>query len=298
MSLKHQATSVKPAILLPDACHAKVPNRMIFRLRVPRPPLSYFVENLWFYRDLEVDHCKEKLLPDAAVELIIDLGEGPKKLYDRRDTLRYAGYNRCWISGMQRQYILIGTERGASMMGAHFRTGGAAPFFGFPISELTGSVVELDLIWKREILSLREQLLEAASVEAKFDLLEAYLIEKAHSRLLPDNTVSAALATLQSWPVIPLRELASRLGVSHKQMIARFDCRVGLTPKVTSRVLRFRKSLAAAHGASEPDWPDLAAGCGYYDQAHFIHEFQEFAGMTPSQYHRNRTIYPHYIPVD
>jgi len=271
---------------------------MIYRLRVPQAPLSYFVENLWFYRDLEVDHTKEKLLPDAAVELIIDLGEGAKKLYDRRDTLRYNGYQRCWISGMQREYIVIGAEKGASMMGVHFRTGGAAPFFGFPISELTGNVVELDLIWKREILSLREQLLEAASIEAKFDLLEAYLIGKAQSRLEPDRTISAALATLQSWPVIPLRELACRLGVSHKQMIARFDCRVGLTPKFTSRILRFRNSLASAHGVSEPDWSDLAAKYGYYDQAHLIHEFQEFAGMTPSQYHTNRTLYPHYIAVE
>ncbi len=95
--------------------------------------------------------------------MIIDLGEGPKKLYDRRNTLRYTGYNRCWISGMQSRYLIIGAEKGSSMMGAHFRTGGAAPFFGFPISELTANVVELDLIWKREIVSLREQLIEATA---------------------------------------------------------------------------------------------------------------------------------------
>src|ERR1022692_501639 len=264
---------------------------MIFRLRVPRAPLSHFVENLWFYQDLEANHTKEKLLPDASVELIIDLSEGPKKLYPRQDTLSYTGYHRCWISGMQRRYIVIGVEKGSSMMGVHFRTGGAAPFLGFPISELTGNVVEMDLIWKREILSLREQLLEAEGPDAKFDLLEAYLVGKAQSLLEPDKTISAALATLHSWPVIPLRQLASQLGVSHKQMIARFDCCVGLTPKLTSRVLRFRKSLATACSLTTPDWSDLAVTCGYYDQAHFIHEFQQFAGMTPSDYHRNHSEY-------
>jgi hypothetical protein len=101
---------------------------------------------------------------------------------------------------MQRQYIVIGAESGSSMMGVHFRTGGAAPFFGFPISELSGDVVELDLIWKREI-------------------------GKAQSRLEPDRTVAAALATLSSWPVITLRHVASHLGLSHKQLLARFDCR-------------------------------------------------------------------------
>ena len=186
---------------------------MIYRLRVPGAPLSYFVENLWFYQDLEVDYTREKVLPDASMELIIDLGEGAKKLYDG-DGTGYTGYNRCWVNGMQRQYLVIGAERGASMMGAHFRTGGAAPFFGFPLSELAGQVVELDLIWKREILGLREQLLETESVDGKFDLLENYLMTKAQSRLEPDKTIAAALNTLRSWPVIPVRELASRLGLS------------------------------------------------------------------------------------
>jgi AraC-like DNA-binding protein len=270
---------------------------MIYRLRVLGAPLSFFVENLWFYQDLEVDYAREKLLPDASMELIIDLGEGAKKLYDR-DGFGYTGYNRCWVNGMQRRYLVIGAEQGASMMGAHFRTGGAAPFFGFPLSELASQVVELDLIWKGEILALREQLLETEAIDAKFDLLEGYLMTKAKSRLEPDKTIAAALNTLRSWPVMPVRELASRLGLSHKQIIARFDCRVGLTPKQTSRIFRFRNSLAAACNISSPDWSSLAADCGYYDQAHMIHEFQQFAGMTPAEYQRNRTIYPQYVALD
>ncbi|HVO81340.1 MAG TPA: helix-turn-helix domain-containing protein [Terriglobales bacterium] len=267
-------------------------------MRVPKPPLSHFVENLWFYRDLEVDHNKEKLLPNASMELIIDLKDGSKRLYNRNDLSHFDTYNRCWISGMQRQFIVIGAEVGSSMMGAKFHTGGAAPFFGFPLSELGGSVVELELIWKREVLALREQLLECPTIEGKFDLLESYLLSKAESRLEPDQAVTAALITLRSWPALPLSELASRLGLSHKGMIARFDCRVGLTPKLMARLLRFQRAVLAIHGAaSEPDWPDLALDCGYYDQAHLIHEFQEFAGMTPAQYLRGRTEYPHYVAV-
>ncbi len=288
---------------------------MIYRTRIPKAPLAQFVEVLWFYQDLDVDHTREKLLPDASMELIIDLSEGPKKLYDGRDLSRYTTYNRCWVSGLQRQFIVLGVEKGASMMGAHFRTGGAAPFFDFPISELSGNVVELDLIWKREILALREQLLEAGTPEQKFDLLEAYLLGRARSRLDPDRTISRALEKLRGWPVGPvglagaagpapsLRELAAQLGLSHKQMLARFDCRVGVTPKVASRIFRFQKVLAAANWVAnqvkaEPDWPGVALECGYYDQSHLIHEFQQLAGLTPSAYLRGRTEYPLYVALD
>ncbi len=272
---------------------------MIFRSHVPSPPLSHFVEFLWYYRDLQVNHTKERLIPDAAMELIIDLTETPKRLYNGHDTSRFTHYRHCWISGMHRQYIVIGAETGSSMMGAHFRAGGAAPFFGFPISELAGAVVELDLIWKREVLALRERLLETPGVEEKFRLLERYLLGKAESRCEPDRMVNAALRTLRSWPVMSLKGLAGQLGMSQRQMIARFDARVGLTPKVMSRVFRLQKALRAVHTAKDQiDWPDLALDHGYYDQAHLIHEFQEFAGVTPAYYARHRTEYPNYLYVD
>src|SRR5262249_40495929 len=156
---------------------------------------------------------------------------------------------------------------------------------GFPISELSGEVVELDLIWKQEILALRDQLLETPSIEGKFNLLESFLVRKAQSQLNPDNTVTAALASLGTWPVVTLRDLSSHLGLSHKQLLACFDCRVGLTPKFTSRLFRFRKTLNAICDApASPDWAGLAIDCGYYDQAHLIHEFQEFAAITPAEY--------------
>lgn len=271
---------------------------MIFRQRQARPPLSRFIEFLWFYQDLEVNHTKEKLLPNGAIELIIDLSPSPKRLYDRHDLSRFICYRRAWISGIQRDYIVIGAERGSSMMGAHFRPGGAAPFFGFPISELTGSVVELDLIWKAELESLRDRLLEEPDPYHKFDVLETYLLSKARGKLEADSVVDSALSALRQWPALPIRELAARIGVSQKRMISGFDCRVGCTPKVISRIFRFQRALQHAYQGEAHDWAELALECGYYDQAHFIHEFRQFAGMTPADYARRRSDYPDYIYLD
>jgi len=98
---------------------------------------------------------------------------------------------------------------------------------------------------------------------------------------------------------LKLRDLASHLGLSHKQMLTRFDCRVGLTPKFTSRILRFRKTVNAICAApAETNWAEQAVDCGYYDQAHRIHEFQEFAATTPAEYQRTHLEFPLYIALD
>ncbi|MGH9769443.1 MAG: AraC family transcriptional regulator, partial [Blastocatellia bacterium] len=43
------------------------------------------------------------------------------------------------------------------------------------------------------------------------------------------------------------------------------------------------------------DWRELALACGYFDQAHFIHEFKEFSSLTPGQYLGLRTAHPRHV---
>jgi AraC-like DNA-binding protein len=37
------------------------------------------------------------------------------------------------------------------------------------------------------------------------------------------------------------------------------------------------------------DWANVALSSGYFDQAHFIHDFRAFSGINPSTYLRQRT---------
>jgi AraC-like DNA-binding protein len=74
------------------------------------------------------------------------------------------------------------------------------------------------------------------------------------------------------------------LGVSHKQFIEQFRREVGLTPKLFCRVRRFQEVLKLIHAQHAVKWADIACGCGYFDQAHFVKDFLAFAGLNPSAY--------------
>ncbi len=55
---------------------------MIHKLHFAQLQLSQFVENIWFVEGRHPEHTRDKLLPDGAIELIIDLDPKPKKLFD------------------------------------------------------------------------------------------------------------------------------------------------------------------------------------------------------------------------
>ena len=49
-------------------------------------------------------------------------------------------------------------------------------------------------------------------------------------------------------------------------------------------ILRLKWVAHRSHRETAPDWADLASSAGYFDQAHFGHEFREFTGLTPTRY--------------
>ena len=87
------------------------------------------------------------------------------------------------------------------------------------------------------------------------------------------------------------------MGISHKHFIAQFRAVVGLTPKRFCRIRRFQQVLAEVEARQAVKWADLACACGYYDQAHFVHDFQGFSGLNPSAYLTQRGEYLNFVPM-
>jgi methylphosphotriester-DNA--protein-cysteine methyltransferase len=72
-----------------------------------------------------------------------------------------------------------------------------------------------------------------------------------------------------------------------------FRKEVGRPPKLFARLARFGRLLQRIDAAATIDWADLAVSTGYFDQPHFIGDFRQFAGVTPSAYLRHRTARNH-----
>ncbi len=157
---------------------------MIFRQHVPEEPLACYVDWFWFFEDMS--HRREHVLPDGTFELVIDLREEPRRMFDRGGSNGETLFREAWMSGAHSQYIVIDALPGSSMIGVHFKPGGAAAILGFPADELRDQVVALDAIWGGTAAELRERLLQARGARAKFAILERSLSDRLTGRNLDE----------------------------------------------------------------------------------------------------------------
>jgi AraC-like DNA-binding protein len=270
---------------------------MIVATHTPRAPLNQFVELLWFHEGVSPDHRLERVLPDGSLELIINLRDEDRHVFDRANYRSQRTYRQGWLSGPHSEFIVIDTAPNASMIGAHFRPGGGTAFFPLPLGELQNNVVDLEIFWKSAASSLRDRLLEASSPSEKFRILEDALLARCRGVQSTHRAVSSALDCFMREPGnAAIRAVADRVGFSPRHFIELFNDQVGMTPKVFCRVRRFQRVLSQIQ-RHDARWAELAADCGFYDQAHLIRDFREFCGMTPGDYLKKRPEYPNFVPI-
>ena len=238
------------------------------------------------------------LLPDGAMELIVNLGE-PQKLCALDDPGKHTFFRHSWISGERTAPIVIDEAGSVNLIGVRLRAGGGWSFLGIPLREFTDQVVEMEAVLGQEMVDLRERLGEAADDDSRFDLLESWLSQRARLHSPSTRSVIHALGLINSnSDPVRIRSIADEIGISHKQLLREFERCVGLTPKLFARLCAFQRVVHSVGQRVTVDWAETAVTCGYYDQAHLIHEFRAFSRLTPAKYLEKRGPFLNYLPLD
>ena len=256
---------------------------MIYRQHTPRPPLSDFIELLWLFEEAASSHASERVLPTGTVELVINLRENTAGSFD------------AVVAGPHSRFFVLDTSRPSSIIGVHFKPSGAFPFFALPVDELRNRHIPLEALWGRRAAELRERLLAAEGAEARLLLLEHMLQSLFHRPQSRHAAVGHALAAFRRGPR-RIADVVDETGMSPRRFIRLFSDEVGLTPKSFCRIRRFQRTVTLLHRAQAVDWAETALACGYCDQSHMIHDFQDFAGLSPANYLSRRAVHMNHVP--
>ena len=131
----------------------------------------------------------------------------------------------------------------------HFRPGGAFPFLRMPAGEMRDTTVSLDTLWGAGAVDLRDQLLEAPTHQARFEILERVLSDELARGFQPKGAVGFALRRFMAEPhVTTVAGVTDQIGLSPKRFIQLFRDQTGFTPKVFCRIRRFQQALDHMEG--------------------------------------------------
>ncbi len=263
---------------------------------IPKPPLSNFVECFWLL-DGFTQPSKERALPTGTVELVISLREDKLRVFNRQN--KDLSFRDAMVCGPHSEFFVIDSAQEESTLGVHFKPGGAFPFLKLPTGELHNVHVSLDTLWGARAVELHDRLLEAKTAEARFRILEQFLLAQARRSLARHPAVAFALKEFKNVPhERTISDVADQIGLSQRRFIEVFRNEVGLTPKLFCRIQRFQEVLNLIWKGKQIEWVDVALSCGYYDQAHFINDFQAFSGLNPTAYILQRgDRNPNHVPI-
>jgi AraC-like DNA-binding protein len=180
----------------------------------------------------------------------------------------------------------VGRTRGGDLpktVGVFFHSGRAASFLRVAISDLTDRAIAVEDVWGAASSRLAHELVELDEA-ARVDRLEAVLLarlEAGRQRHRALDVEGLAAHVDRRHGHLSVGAMAHAAGVSRQYLTREFRERIGVAPKLYSRLARFQSGLVYAGAHAPVDWSCAALDAGYADQSHMIAEFREFSGLTP-----------------
>ena len=184
------------------------------------------------------------------------------------------------------------------MVGIVFRPAALNTLFGLQMYEFSDERVNLRDVLGKSLDELSDKIEESTTIEERMALLEQFLnCQLLRQNPTPDRTDYAANLIVTQRGIVNVSDLMSELYMCRRQFERKFLQKVGVSPKYYARIRRigYLCSLLASQRWQVVDWQDVIYQSGYYDQSHFIKDFTEFTGKSPSFYVKNNVELTHFL---
>jgi AraC-like DNA-binding protein len=248
------------------------------------PPSIYLHPYVECYWTLKIDGCaalrQELIIPGGRAELIFNFNRSLIWHDSTTDTGVPCPF--AFLLGQRNRYFFMSSNGQIDALGIRLRPGGLAQFTDIPVHYFHNSITALPEVIGPQAELWLEVLNETPSAVERVANIEFMLSRKCRSTLETENRMKLIAAVKQS-NAESVGALCNLTGIHYKKLERIFHNVAGYTPKNFVRVMRFYKSLMELR-ARKSYLTTISLDAGYYDQSHFIHDFKQFTGVSPSKF--------------
>jgi len=169
------------------------------------------------------------------------------------------------------------------MLRVHFQPGALFRLLKVPLYEYGENYFDAELVLNGEARDVSERLSTARSYDEMVALIEEYLVRRVGKAKQDVHPADRAASCLTADPLnSSLDWLARQACLSPRQFNRKFTERMGVGPKLYSRVVRFHRAHRLKASRPTIAWPTVAIESGYADYQHMVRDFRYFTNATPN----------------
>jgi AraC-like DNA-binding protein len=216
----------------------------------------------------------------AKAETVVEFIFGDQPLVRHE----HHGTTRCPVS------LLIGPQTSPGIrlefssldsFGIVFQPDGLHKLFGLPVHEITDDYGDAGSVFGSLVNRMAEQLGNCRTFEERIQVANRLLLRIYQNSDRRKGISPVVSRILQSGGNERIDVMFRETGLSKRTFERRFQEQVGMSAKLFSRITRFQSALDRKARSQRTSWTAISQECGYFDQMHLIHDFEEFTGACP-----------------
>jgi AraC-like DNA-binding protein len=256
----------------------------------PSLPLQSFIQYYFIYN---LDSCSLKThYPDGMAILPNTYGRigifFSKPSFKKEDNGSEILNPLIGVSGFYSKPRLYSSESDLCMLIIGFKPTGLQRLFDFSVSEITNQNLSLSDIFPVDHEELLNRMSDKIQWNRRIEIVESFLLKKLEAKNTFSEIDQIIDLIFKVEGAKPIGEIASQYYLSNRTFRRRFIEGMGISPKLFSKIVRFQRGLKLMSDIPHLSLTEIAYRLGYFDQAHFIHEFSELYGSSPKNFIRTR----------
>jgi AraC-like DNA-binding protein len=256
----------------------------------PRPELACAVERFFITKAniSEQNPVNNTLLPSIMQSILLNLNGNAQYIHPPIGEGRQ--FNESLVLGQYTKSFTTTLVGEIDYIGIHFTSTGLYRLLKLPMHTFSNQVHVLNSILKNagEITYGLSQVQETLD---RIKIIEDFLLKNIMPASEGVQQTAIVAETIKKEMQISLTDLGKQYGMSERTMQRYFLKYIGVSPKNFSRIARFNTVTKLIEANQQVNWQELFISVGYADHSHFVNDFKDITGQTPTQYFKSKTYY-------
>jgi AraC-like DNA-binding protein len=254
---------------------------------LPDPLLSRYTVSYNFFGTNYRSPCFLNPVPNGLLEMYVHFGDSCLLIYNDSKIEKIINFVVGLYELDHKSKILPIASDYYQGVCIRFTYEGIDKLLGLKISDSLNNIISFEQIYDNRGKDLHDRLEYSTDNKERARLLDAFFIDILLSKYKKHSQLSTIYEYLRhKTGRISVDDMAHTVGISYRTIHRKFQNELGMCPKEYLKIIRFNNACRLLVHYPVYDIQDIIHHSGYYDQAHFIHDFKNIMKISPLEFYK------------